>query len=104
MLFSGQASLPSFVAEDSAKIILILLVAKGCSYAISLGCGFRGGLVFPATFLGVALMTLGVIWFDFAPTVAVAAGTAAGMAAMTRMLVTSSARETGTARGTLSHG
>jgi hypothetical protein len=60
VLFSGQASLPAVLA----------------------------GPAFPAILLGVALMTLGVIWFDISPVIAVAAGTAAGMAAMTRMLLT----------------
>jgi|tagenome__1003787_1003787.scaffolds.fasta_scaffold20981559_1 H+/Cl- antiporter ClcA len=89
VLFSGQASVPALVATDSTKIVLILLVAKALGYAICLGCGFRGGPVFPAIFLGIALMTLPVVWFDLSPTLAVAAGAAAGMAAMTRLLLTS---------------
>ena len=88
VLFSGQAAVPAVVAEDSAKIVLIVLVAKALAYAICLGCGFRGGPVFPAVFLGVALATFPVIWFDISPTLAVAIGTAAGMAAVTRMLLT----------------
>jgi H+/Cl- antiporter ClcA len=88
VLFSGQASVPAVVSEDSAKIVLILLVAKALAYGVCLGCGFRGGPVFPAVFLGVALATFPVIWFDVSPTLAVAVGTAAGMAAVTRMLLT----------------
>ena len=88
VLFSGQAGVPAVVAEDSAKIVLILLAAKALAYAVCLGCGFRGGPVFPAIFLGVALATFPVIWFDVSPTVAVAVGAAAGMAASTRMLLT----------------
>jgi H+/Cl- antiporter ClcA len=88
VLFSGQASVPALVAQDSGWIVLLLLVAKGLAYAISLGCGFRGGPVFPAIFLGVALATFAVIWFDVSPTLAVAVGAAAGMAAMTRLLLT----------------
>ena len=45
--------------------------------------------MFPAVFLGVALATLGVILLDVSPTLAVAVGTAAGMAAMTRLLFSS---------------
>jgi chloride channel protein, CIC family len=89
VLFSGQTSVPDLVAQDSTKIVLILLVAKAIAYAVSLGCGFRGGPVFPAIFLGIALTTLTVIWFDASPTLAVAVGSAAGMAAMTRLLLTS---------------
>ena len=88
VLFSGQAGVPAVVAEDSAKIVLIVLVAKALAYAVCLGCGFRGGPVFPAIFLGVALATFAVIWLDVSPTAAVAVGTAAGMAAATRMLLT----------------
>ena len=88
VLFSGQASVPNVVAEDSTKIVLILIVAKGLAYAVSLGCGFRGGPVFPGIFLGVAVASLPVIWFDTSPTLAVAVGSAAGMAAVTRMLLT----------------
>src|SRR5262249_24543688 len=50
VLFSGQASVPALVAEDSAKIVLVLLIFKGLAYAVSLGCGFRGGPIFPAMY------------------------------------------------------
>ena len=86
VLFSGQQSIPNLVSEDSAELVLVLLAAKGLAFAICLGCGFRGGSVFPAIFLGIALATLAVIAFDVSPTLAVAAGTAAGMAAMTRLV------------------
>jgi H+/Cl- antiporter ClcA len=89
VLFSGQTSLPAIVAEDSTKIVLVLLVAKGLAYAVCLGCGFRGGPVFPAIFLGVALAALAIIVLDVSPTLAVAVGAAAGAAAMTRLLLTS---------------
>jgi H+/Cl- antiporter ClcA len=88
VLFSGQASVPAVVAEDSVSIVVILIVAKALAYAVSLGAGFRGGPVFPGIFLGIALATLPVIWFDTSPTLAVAVGAAAGMAAVTRMLLT----------------
>jgi len=41
VLFSGQSGIPDLIAQTSTKIVLILLVAKGVGYAISLGCGFR---------------------------------------------------------------
>jgi chloride channel protein, CIC family len=90
VLFSGQASVPELVAADSTKIVLILFVAKAIAYAVSLGCGFRGGPVFPAIFLGIALATFATVWFDVSPTLSVAVGAAAGTAAVTRLLVTSS--------------
>jgi H+/Cl- antiporter ClcA len=89
VLFSGQAAIPDLVEEDSAGIVLVLLAAKALGYAICLGCGFRGGPVFPAIFLGIALATLAVIAYDMSPTAAVAIGAAAGMAAATRLLFAS---------------
>ena len=62
-------------------------MAKAIGYAISMGCGFRGGPVFPAMFLGVALATLCEVWFNISPTLAVAVGTAAGMTATSRLIL-----------------
>jgi H+/Cl- antiporter ClcA len=89
VLFSGQSGVPALAAADTTKIVLILLVAKALGYAVSLGCGFRGGPVFPAIFLGIALGELAHVWFGVSPTLAVAVGAAAGMAAGTRLLITS---------------
>ncbi len=86
VLFSGQSSVPALVAETSTKVILVLLVAKALAYAVSMGCGYRGGPIFPAVFLGVAMASLTVVWFDVSPTLAIAVGTAAGMAAQTGLL------------------
>jgi H+/Cl- antiporter ClcA len=89
VLFSGQASIPALVTETSAGVVAVLLVAKGLAYAVCLGCGFRGGQVFPAIFIGIAVAMFAVIAFDVSPTLAVAAGTAAGSAAATRLLFAS---------------
>jgi H+/Cl- antiporter ClcA len=89
VLFSGQASIPALVNETSASVVLVLLAAKGLAYAVCLGCGFRGGPVFPAIFLGIALTMLTVIAFDTSPTFAVAVGAAAGVTAVTRLLFVS---------------
>ena len=86
VLFSGQASLPVVVEAQSVSLVLILLVAKGIAYAISLGCGYRGGPIFPAIFLGVALASIPVVVLGTSPTLAVAVGAASGMAAQTRLL------------------
>jgi H+/Cl- antiporter ClcA len=87
VLFSGQASVPDEVAATSARVLAVLLVCKVLGYAVSLGCGFRGGPIFPAVFLGVGFASLAVVWFDSSPTWAVAVGAAAGMAAESRLLV-----------------
>jgi H+/Cl- antiporter ClcA len=89
VLFSGQAAIPTLVGETSASVVLVLLTAKALGYAICLGCGFRGGPVFPAIFLGIGLATLAVVAFDVSPTLAVAVGTAAGMTAITRLVFAS---------------
>jgi H+/Cl- antiporter ClcA len=86
VLFSGQYSMVPLINETSATTVLVLVVAKTLAYAICLGCGFRGGPVFPAIFLGIGLATFPVIWFDVSPTLAVAVGAAAGMAGVTKLL------------------
>jgi H+/Cl- antiporter ClcA len=86
VLFSGQTELPAVVAEGSAGVLLLLVVAKGLAYALSLGAGFRGGPVFPAIAIGVALGVLTADVFsavDLTP--AVAAGIAAGTAVALRV-------------------
>ena len=84
VLFSGQSSVPAVVAENSVGIVLVLLLLK---VAISLGCGFRGGPIFPAIFLGVAIASVAVAGFGTSPTLAIAVGAAAGMAGQTRLLI-----------------
>ena len=87
VLFSGQESVPALLAEGSLAGVALLLAAKALGYAVSMGTGFRGGPVFPSIFLGIALAMLAVELLDVSPTLAVAVGTAAGMAAMTRLLL-----------------
>jgi len=90
VLFSGQEDLPLVVAEGSVGVLALLVLAKGLAYALSLGAGFRGGPVFPAVALGVAL---GVAAADLLPglasTPAIAAGIAAATAAVLRVPFTS---------------
>jgi H+/Cl- antiporter ClcA len=84
VLFSGQASLPAVIAEESVGVLALLLLAKGLAYALSLGAAFRGGPVFPALVLGVACGVLAAEILPIATTPAVAAGIAAGAAAVLR--------------------
>ena len=86
VLFSGQASVGVLVGK-SAGVILVLLVTKSLAYGVSLGCGFRGGPIFPSIFLGVAVASLAVAWFGTSPTLAIAVGASAGMASQTRLLI-----------------
>jgi H+/Cl- antiporter ClcA len=87
VLFSGQSALPDLVVEGSAGVVVVLVAAKALAYGICLGVGFRGGPVFPAIFAGIGLAMLAAIWVDMSPTVAVAMGCAAGVAAATRLLI-----------------
>jgi H+/Cl- antiporter ClcA len=89
VLFSGQASIPALLAETSTAVVVVLLVAKSIAYVISLACGFRGGPIFPAIFIGIGIATFPVLWLDMSPTVALAMGAAAGMAAQSRLLLAS---------------
>ncbi len=86
VLFSGQQELPNIVAEGSASVLALLVVAKGLAYVLSLGSGFRGGPVFPAISIGVAV---GVLAADLLPglesTPAIAVGIAAATAAVLRV-------------------
>ena len=86
VLFSGQTELPAVVAEGSAGVLVLLVLAKGLAYALSLGAGFRGGPVFPAIALGVATaMVAADVLPGLHTTPAVATGIAAGTTAVLRV-------------------
>jgi H+/Cl- antiporter ClcA len=89
VLFSGQESIPALVSEPSVVALIVLVVAKAIAYMFTLASGFRGGAIFPALFLGVGLAAFPVHWFGLSSTAAIAIGAAAGMAAQTRLVVTS---------------
>jgi H+/Cl- antiporter ClcA len=85
VLFSGQSEMPALIAEGSAGVLLLLVVAKSLAYALSLGSGFRGGPVFPAIAIGTALAVAAAdLLPGLAVTPAVATGVAAGVAAVLR--------------------
>ncbi|MFD7077967.1 chloride channel protein [Nocardioides sp. NPDC059952] len=85
VLFSGQSAIGE-VVNQSAGVIVVVLLAKALGFAVCMGVGFRGGAVFPAVFLGVGVASLCVAMFDCSPTWAVAVGAAAGMTAGTGLL------------------
>ena len=77
--------MPDVIAEGSASVLVLLVVAKGLAWALSLGAGFRGGPVFPALAVGVALaMVAADVLPGLDTTPAVAIGLAAGTAAVLR--------------------
>ena len=86
VLFSGQTELPAVIAEGSAGVLALLVLAKGLAYALSLGAGFRGGPVFPAIAIGVATaMVAADVLPGLHTTPAVATGIAAGTTAVLRV-------------------
>jgi len=86
VLFSGQTELPAVIAEGSAGVLVLLVLAKGLAYALSLGAGFRGGPVFPAIAIGVAAaMVAADVLPGLHTTPAVATGIAAGTTAALRV-------------------
>jgi H+/Cl- antiporter ClcA len=85
VLFSGQSELPMVAAEGSAGVLLLLVLAKGLAWALSLGSGFRGGPVFPALTLGTAVgVAVADLDIGVHTTPAIAAGIAAAWAATLR--------------------
>ena len=87
VLFDGQGQLPGLVAQAggwSAGTLLLLIVAKGVAYALSLG-SFRGGPTFPAIFLGVAGVLLASRLPGFPVGAAVAVGLGAAVVGVLRL-------------------
>ena len=53
ILFSGVDGMGALVAETSVTAVIVILIGKAIAYGVALGGGYRGGPIFPATFLGV---------------------------------------------------
>jgi H+/Cl- antiporter ClcA len=86
VLFSGQSALGPLVthgAEYGVGTLVLLLACKGLAYGASLGT-FRGGPTFPAIFLGAA----GGMALSHLPGLPLVTGVAAGMGAMTVVMLT----------------
>lgn len=90
ILFSGNSGMTTLIHETSIAAVICILVGKGIAYSVALGSGFRGGPIFPATFLGVAVAVLVVLIFSGDSVSALAAaGIAASAAAMLKLPATS---------------
>jgi H+/Cl- antiporter ClcA len=86
VLFSGQADIGTALGITSAATLVLIAVAKTLAYGISLGGGYRGGLVFPAVYLGVVVAALVANGMGLGNVAALAAaGMAAGVAATVRL-------------------
>ncbi len=84
VLFSGQSDMTSLIAETSILTVVLVLIAKTLAYGMALGGGYRGGPIFPATFLGVAVGVLSSLVF---PEVSVTAMAATGIAATATVML-----------------
>lgn len=90
LLFSGQSGMTGLIAQTSVGTVIALFAAKAVAYSFALGGGFRGGPIFPATFLGVAVGLIAVLIFpntNLSPMAAV--GIAAAASVMLRLPFTS---------------
>lgn len=88
--FSGETAMPTLLAEGSALVVLAIAVSKAIAYGVSLGSGFRGGPIFPATYIGVAVAVLiGLLMTSVPLGALVVAGIAAACAAMLKLPFTS---------------
>lgn len=86
VLFSGQQSTAHVLGLTSVGVLLMIAVAKTIAYAVSLGGGFRGGMLFPAVFLGVVVATGASLVIGGTSVSALsAAGIAAAVAAVLRL-------------------
>jgi H+/Cl- antiporter ClcA len=86
---SGQSALVALTADPGAwpvGVLVALLLFKALAYGISLGA-LRGGPIFPAVFLGATAGVLASHLPGFGPVAALAAGMAAGTAAVLRLPV-----------------
>ena len=90
ILFSGQTGMASLITETSLTTLLVIIICKLVVYGVALGSGFRGGPIFPATFIGVACGGLAALLLTGLSISAMAAvGIAAAATVMTRLPFTS---------------
>ena len=86
ILFSGQESTAHVLTLTSVGVLVVIAVAKTIAYTVSLGGGFRGGMLFPAVFLGVVVATaLSLVVSGTNVSALTAAGIAAAVAAVLRL-------------------
>jgi len=85
VLFSGQSAVPGLVLNAGAWTVgalVVLVFAKSLAYGVSLS-SFRGGPIFPAMFIGVAIGVAA----SHLPGMAVVPGAAMGLGAMTTVML-----------------
>jgi H+/Cl- antiporter ClcA len=85
VLFSGQSAVPGLVLNAgtwTVGALVVLVIAKSLAYGVSLS-GFRGGPIFPAMFIGVAMGVAA----SHLPGMSVVPGAAMGLGAMTTVML-----------------
>jgi H+/Cl- antiporter ClcA len=90
ILFSGQSGMAGLVTETSAAAVVAIVIGKLIVYGIALGGGFRGGPVFPATFIGVGFGVLtSLVFTNLSVSAMAAVGISAAATVMLRLPFTS---------------
>jgi H+/Cl- antiporter ClcA len=80
----------SLITETSITTLIVIILGKLVVYGVALGSGFRGGPIFPATFIGVACGALaGLLLTELSISAMAAVGIAAAATVMTRLPFTS---------------
>ena len=89
ILFDGNSGMGQLVGQTSVVAVVVILLGKAVAYGAALGGGFRGGPIFPATFLGVAVGVLAALLLpSHSVSAMAAAGIGATAAAMLRLPAT----------------
>lgn len=81
-LFKGFTQMGDLVADRadySTPSLILIVVVKVLALVVSAAAGFRGGRIFPAVFIGVAI---GVVTTALIPSIPLAVATAAGVLGM----------------------
>ena len=90
ILFSGQSGMAGLVAETSTAAVVAIVLGKLVVYGLALGGGFRGGPVFPATFIGVGFGVLtSLVFTNLSVSAMAAVGISAAATVMLRLPFTS---------------
>ncbi len=90
ILFSGENGMSDLLAQTSIATVILIVVGKAVAYGLALGGGFRGGPIFPATYLAVGVgLTASLIFTDLSVSPMAAAAIAASVTVMLRLPFTS---------------
>ena len=90
VLFSGEDGMGELLAQTSVATVILVVIAKAIAYGLALGGGYRGGPIFPATYLGVGVgLAASLLVSDLSVSPMAAAGIAASVTVLLRLPFTS---------------